>query len=66
MSELDFSRMPPEMPPHFETCNFLNKREKQIKLEQKLEYLKETEKLRQLEILKVLGPKLDCPPHAEL
>lgn len=54
------------MPPHFESCNFLNKREKQIKLEQKLELLKETEKLQQLEILKVLGPRLDRPLHAEL
>lgn len=54
------------MPPHFENCNFLNKQEKQIKFKQKLEHLQEEEKLKQLEILRLLGPRLDCPMHAEL
>jgi hypothetical protein len=63
---LDFSKPPPELPSHYEECNFLNKREKQIKFAHKLDYLKEKEKLKQLEILKILGPKYDCPLHAEL
>ena len=66
LSELNFTKPPPELPSHFENCNFLNKREKQIKFKHKLEYLKETEKQSQLEVLKILGPKYDCPLHAEL
>jgi hypothetical protein len=66
LSELDFSKAPPEVPLHFENCNFLNKHEKQIKFEHKLEHLNEVEKIKQLETLKLLGPRLDCPLHAEL
>lgn len=54
------------MPGHFENCSFLNKREKQVKLEHKLQSLGEREQLRQLELLKVLSSQYDCPLHAEL
>ena len=54
------------MPSHYESCRFLNKREKQLKFRHKLEDMGKVQELKQLEILGIVSEKYEYPLHAEL